>query len=294
MVSNAPGEIIALQSSGARATIALRGAEALTWTLDGRELLWTPDPALWSDVSPLLFPVVGWTRAGQARVGGRLYPLALHGFARLLDYEVSARGADFVRLVLRDNPLTRAQYPFAFSLTAEYRLSAAVLEMSMTVANRGGGPMPYACGFHPGFRWPFAGGAQEDYSVTFEKAETGDVPHVAPGGLIARTSRKITLAGGRTLALTPALFSNDALCFLNAASAALRFAGPDAGIDMRVDNLPHIALWMRPGGRYLCLEPWSGHSDPEGFEGDLFNKPSMRALAPGESARHAARFEFVV
>lgn len=280
-----------LRSGAARVTVALRGAEALAWSAGGRDLLWTPDPALWSDVSPLLFPVVGWTRAGQARVAGRLYPLALHGFARLLDYEVAAQGEDFIRLAISDNALTRSIYPFAFSLTAEYRLTGAALEMSLTVVNRGGGPMPYACGFHPGFRWPFAGGIQEDYRIEFEKPESGLAPHVAPGGLIGRTSRQIALGEGRRLALTPALFSNDALCFLNANSQALRFAGPDAAIDMRADNLPHIALWMRPGGQYLCLEPWSGHSDPESFEGELSDKPSMLTLEAGATARHAARFE---
>ena len=286
------GKTVALRKGVAQAVIALRGAEALAWSAGGRNLLWTPDPAFWSDVSPLLFPVVGWTRLGQARVAGRLYPLALHGFARLLDYDVLAQGADFLRLGISDTALTRALYPFAFAFEAEYRLSAHALEMRMTVVNCGALPMPYACGFHPGFRWPFACGEQTDYRITFEAVETGWVPNVAPGGLIGTTSKQLALQG-RELPLTPRLFANDALCFLNAASKGLRFAGPDAAIDMTTENLAHIALWMRPGGQYLCLEPWSGHSDPEGFTGDLFEKPSMQVLAPGTSGRHAARFALV-
>ena len=288
----AASKTVALRSGAAQAVIALRGAEALAWSAGGRDLLWTPDPAFWGDVSPLLFPVVGWTRLGQTRVAGRLYPLALHGFARLLDYAVLAQGADFLRLGIHDTALTRALYPFAFAFEAEYRLSAKALEMSMTVANCGAMPMPYACGFHPGFRWPFAGGMQEDYRIIFENVETGRVPNVAPGGLIGATLKQLALQG-RELPLTLGLFANDAICFLNAASKGLRFAGPDAAIDMATDNLAHIALWMRPGGQYLCLEPWSGHSDPEGFAGDLFEKPSMQVLAPGMSGRHAARFELV-
>ena len=288
----AAGKTVTLRSGPAQAVIALCGAEALAWSAGGRNLLWTPDPAFWSDVSPLLFPVVGWTRLGQARVAGRLYPLALHGFARLLDYDVLAQGADFLRLGISDTALTRALYPFAFAFEAEYRLSAHALEMRMAVVNRAAMPMPYACGFHPGFRWPFAGGLQEDYRIIFESAETGRVPNVAPGGLMGATSKQLALLG-RELSLTPALFANDALCFLDAASKGLRFAGPDAAIDMTTENMAHIALWMRPGGQYLCLEPWSGHSDPEGFAGDLFEKPSMLVLAPGASARHGARFEVV-
>jgi hypothetical protein len=62
---------------------------------------------------------------------------------------------------------------------------------------------------------------------------------------------------------------------------------------MELENFPHIALWSRSvkgiGAPFLCLEAWTGHGDPEGFSGDIFAKPSMRALAPGETARSAAR-----
>jgi galactose mutarotase-like enzyme len=52
------------------------------------------------------------------------------------------------------------------------------------------------------------------------------------------------------------------------------------------------ALWTRPGAPFLCLEAWTGHSDPEGFAGDLFEKPAMRALAPGARARHRAVYRY--
>ena len=48
------------------------------------------DPAIWAEISPILYPVVGWTRDG-ARVGGRHYPLGLHGFARFETFAVEAR-----------------------------------------------------------------------------------------------------------------------------------------------------------------------------------------------------------
>jgi galactose mutarotase-like enzyme len=148
--------------------------------------------------------------------------------------------------------------------------------------------MPYAFGFHPGFLWPFAADAQDGHRVVFEKAEKAEVPVIAPGGLIGAASRPVPL-DGRVLPLDPALFAGDALCFLDARSAGLRFEDAQGrGIAMRVENLPHLALWMRPGARYLCLEPWSGYGDPEGFEGDLFEKPGMTVLQPGQSSRHSA------
>lgn len=282
---------VELHSGQARATVSLRGAQALRWSIAGRDLLWTPDPAFWHEVSPLLFPVVGWTQGGQARVGARHYPLSLHGFARHLDYTVVAQGNDHVQLAIADTALTRALYPFAFELLVDYHLAPQALTMAMTVRNRGAAPMPYACGFHPGFAWPFAGGRQEDYAIVFDSKETGEVPVIAPGGLIGTARRNVPVAG-RRLALTASLFATDALCFLNPASRSLQFAGPQGTITMRPQNLPHMALWMRPGGQYLCLEAWSGYSDPEGFVGELAEKPSISLLPAEASARHAVVYEF--
>ena len=61
---------ITLNHGDARATIAVVGAEARSWRIAGRDLLWPGDPSIWSDISPILYPVVGWTRDG-ARVERR-------------------------------------------------------------------------------------------------------------------------------------------------------------------------------------------------------------------------------
>lgn len=286
------GEALTLASGGARAVIARHGAEARAWSVAGRELLWAGDPAIWDQISPILYPVVGWTRDG-ARVAGRQYPLGLHGFAAILDFAVEASSADFVRLTASDDAATRALYPFGFRLTVEYRLSADALAIAIEVENPGGEAAPYACGLHPGFRWPFGGGPRDGALVRFEQAERPDIPTMAPGGLIGAASRRIPLQG-RELPLSEQLFANDALCFLNPASRSLRFeeAG-GAAIEMDYSGFDHAALWTRPNAPFLCLEAWTGHSDPEGFTGDLFEKPSMRVLQAGERARHEARYRFL-
>ena len=163
------------------ATIALLGAEARTWRVAGRDLLWPGDPAIWSDISPILYPVVGWTRDGEERVDGRHYPLGLHGFARFETFAVETSKPDFARLTLSDNARTRALYPFAFALAVEYRLGADALAIAIEVANPGDAPAPYACGLHPGFRWPLGGAGREGALVRFEKAERPEVPRDRAG-----------------------------------------------------------------------------------------------------------------
>lgn len=282
---------VRIASGDASAVIALHGAEARAWTVSGRELLWPGNAAIWDEISPILYPVVGWTRDG-ARVDGRRYDLQLHGFARHRDFTVAAQGADFVRLSLSDDAQTRALYPFAFTLAVEYRLTADALHIALEVANPGQVPAPYACGLHPGFRWPFGGGPRQGAIVEFEREERADVPVIAPGGLIGAARRPAPLQGAR-LPLSDALFADDAICFLDAASRSLTFAeSGGASITMDFPGFPHAALWTRPGAPFLCLEAWTGYSDPEGFDGDLFEKPGMRILGPRAAARHEASYRF--
>ncbi len=282
---------VALAAGAARLAVARRGAEAIAWSVDGVELLWPGDPAIWGEISPILYPVVGWTRDG-ARVDGRQYPLGLHGFASSEDFAVETASGGFARLSLRDNAKTRALYPFAFELAVEYRLAGAALEIALEVANPGAAPAPYACGLHPGFRWPFAGGRRTGAVVRFEKDEPAHAPVVAPGGLISAKTRAIPL-NGKTLPLDDELFASDALCFLEPASRSLRFEQADgSAIEMDFSGFGKAALWTRPGAPFLCLEAWTGYSDPEGFAGDLFEKPAMRALAPGARVRHQAVYRY--
>jgi galactose mutarotase-like enzyme len=283
---------ITLTCGDARATIAFLGAEARSWRIAGRDLLWPGDPAIWSDISPILYPVVGWTRDGEERVGGVRYLLGLHGFARFETFAVETSGPDFVRLTLSDNASTRAVYPFAFALALEYRLSADALAIAIEVANPDERRAPYACGLHPGFRWPLGQAGRDGARVQFERAERPEVPQLAPGGLVRATTRPIPLSG-RNLPLSDALFAHDALCFLDCKSRSLAFVDASGGsITMEYESFQHAALWTRPGAPFLCLEAWTGYSDPDGFEGDLFEKPSMRVLGPGGRARHEARFVF--
>ncbi|HLW93606.1 MAG TPA: aldose 1-epimerase family protein [Roseiarcus sp.] len=285
------GEGVRLTSGEASLVVALAGAEARQWRIGDRDLLWPGDPAIWGQVSPILFPVVGWTRDG-ARVEGRHYALGLHGFAAAQAFVLESQTPDMARFALSDNEETRAVYPVIFRLIVEYRLTANALDVALEIENRGDRPAPYAFGLHPGFRWPFDGAGRSGCYVLFEKAEKAEVPVVAPGGMIAPRRRPIPLKGAR-LDLTDELFAHDALCFLEPVSRSLRFVGASgAAIEMALGDFPRAALWMRPGAPFLCLEAWTGYSDPEGFAGDLFEKPGMRVVEAGARARCAATYSY--
>lgn len=275
--------MITLRHAGASARISTTGAEPRSWTIDGQELLWQADPQWWPKSSPILFPVVGRVQGGVIRVDGQTYPMPLHGFAAASEFAVLGQGEDHVRLQLRDDAASRAQYPFGFVLSVEYRLGARSLTTRFRVENPGDRPLPYALGLHPGFLWSPAPGDAIEFAV----AERAEIPVITPDGFFGAARRPVPLAG-RHLPLTPELFAREALCFLDACSDSLRFLNGAAGvITVEHSDFPHVALWTRPGAGYLCIESWTGHGDPDGFSGALGEKPSMRILPAGGLARHA-------
>lgn len=289
------GERITITAGdGTQATIAVDGAEPVSWQVAGREYLWSGDPAHWNRHAPWLFPVVGASTGGAVQVGARAYPMPQHGFARDLPFTVIERAGDSVRLRLADSAETRVHYPYAFRLDITTRVGPGRLAFEIEVENTDALPLPYGLGFHPAFPWPFAGGtraADGGYAVRFEHPERPFALEVGPGGLLLRAERPIPLEG-ETLPLDPAIFT-EALVFRDAASRWLRFTGPAGeAIRMDVSDFPHLAVWTKPTAPFLSLECWTGHADWAGFAGDLTDRDSQRLLAPGALARHGVTLSF--
>ena len=277
--------------AGDSAAISLFGAELSAWSAKGVDLIWEIDRLFWDRTAPVLFPVVGWTRDGRVRVEGESYRLSLHGFAWEKNFAVAERRENFLRLELAADDETRALYPFEFLFAVEFRLTPGALEHKLIVTNKGAKPLPYACGLHPAFRWPLAG-SRAQHSLVFDAPENPELPVIGKGGLFSVERKRVPLEE-RVLPLAPELFAKDALVFLDVKSRRVAFDNGEGGrIICDFPDFPHIGFWTRPGAPYLCLEPWTGHGDPEDFFGELAEKPSMRLLAPGESATHRAVFRF--
>src|SRR5215213_2076179 len=168
-----PSETVALAADGASATIALCGAEPLSWRIGGRELIWHGDPAHWAQRAPILFPVVGASAGGAVRVESDAAP----------------------RLRLRATSGTLRHYPFRFELAVEAGLAADRLSLRFTVTNADDRPMPYGLGFHPGFPWPFDGGSGEGYRLLSERPQAPGIPDITADGLLRPGLRRAPFDG---------------------------------------------------------------------------------------------------
>jgi galactose mutarotase-like enzyme len=276
-------DLIAIRGEALTARINPLGAEL--WSLTdgkGREHMTDADPAYWTGHAPLLFPIVGALNGGTYRLGGREFALAKHGFARISRFEVAELGAASVRFSLEDSEETRALYPFAFRLDAEFAVSGRTLAMTVIVRNSGDGPMPFSFGFHPAFAWPLpGGGSKEAHRITFAEQDPGPIRRIDPVSATLLPELVPTPVVGRVLRPEAALFEKDALIWDRLNSRALTFAGDGAALDILFPDSPNLGIWQKPGAPFLAIEPWHGFNDPQGFDGDFFDKPGIAVLEPG-------------
>ena len=281
------GEWITIANDHLSAAINPFGAE-LSSLKDaaGREVMTDADPAFWTGRAPILFPVVGKPAGEVIRVDGRTYPMKQHGFARRSLFEVAATEPHRAVFALTDNADTRAAYPFAFRLEVAFTLDAATLRIDVTVTNPADTPLPASLGFHPAFAWPLPyGAARADHRIVFEQDEPGPLRTIAPDGTIAAAECPSPVAD-RTLPLTDALFANDALVFDPVRSQAVTY-GPPTGPHLKIafPDTPQLGIWTKPGARFVCIEPWHGRADPEGYIGEFRDKPGVLVVPPSGSKR---------
>ncbi|MCW1383062.1 aldose 1-epimerase family protein [Novosphingobium sp. KCTC 2891] len=281
-------DLLTISSGDLSARINPLGAEL--WSLtdaQGREYMTDADPAFWGGHAPLLFPIVGSLAQDRLRLDGADYALPRHGFARRSTFALAGQGEDHLRFRLTDSPDTRAVYPFAFVLEMAFRLEGMTLAMEASVTNPGQADLPFSFGYHPAFAWPLPGNPDKAaHKLVFEKAEPQDVRRLGKADGLLLPGGEATPVTGRELALTEDLFRADAMVWTDLASRRLSY-GADGGawLDVAFPDTAMFGLWQVPGGRYICLEPWAGHADPVGFDGDFREKPGAVLLPPGETAR---------
>lgn len=263
------------------------------WDAAGRALMTDADPAFWTGHAPLLFPIVGALNGGVFRLDGREYTLPKHGFARRRSFELVEQAPDRARFRLVDDAETRAVYPFAFALEPSYSLDGPTLSIDVTVTNRDNRNMPVSFGFHPAFVWPLPyGGTKQDHHIRFQRDEPAPLRQIA-ADLIASEPRP-TPVDGRDLALRDDLFTADALVWDRLESRALRYGPPEGPwLDIAFPGTSMLGIWTKPGARYVCIEPWHGIADPVGFTGEIWDKPGIERLEPGEGRTFAMRVTLV-
>ncbi len=248
----------------------------------GRDVLWDGDPAVWSGRAPLLFPIVGELTGGRYRLDGAAYSLSRHGFARRSHFEIVAASATTASLRLTADAATLAVYPFHFELTVQFEVRRAALSITASIRNLGEVGLPASFGYHPAFRWPLPyGHARADHFIEFTADEPDPVRRLNAQGLLT-AERHATPIVRQRLTLADPLFQDDAVIFDEVKSRTVTY-GAASGPRIRVSypGSAYLGVWSKPGAPFVCIEPWRGIADPEGFAGDFRTKPGIFTVAPG-------------
>ena len=261
--------------------VSEHGAELVSLAKGGREYMWSGDAAFWNRHAPILFPAVGKPYNNELHIGGKTYPMKQHGFARDSEFETCGDGR--LRMVDVDHS---AQYPYRFSLEADYRLDGSRVEITWTVTNRDDKDMHFQIGAHPGFMLP-------DYNVA-DKVH-GFVRYHDRNGHAVSPVMVSALDDGNRVPRTPVsipadmpvgadTFAHDALIFEDAQVTTAELCDKQGCpvLSVGCPQAEAFGIWAphKEGCPFVCLEPWCGICDARGYTGDISQRTYSHRLAP--------------
>lgn len=265
-------------------TVDRTGAELVSIKNNaGKELMWEADPEVWGRHAPILFPIVGKLKDDTYSYNGRNYSLKQHGFARDQVFELISETENSLSFELRPTPDTQKDYPFDFSLIVKFTLTDNSLDIEYKVKNNSSEIMPFSIGAHPAFTLKWAPDDRiEDYYIEFEKPETVDTHHLDEDHLLSDETETV-LSNEKIIPLHENMFDRDALVLLDLESekASLCSTKHSRKIILEFPDFPFLGVWAKPKAPYVCIEPWFGHVDPAGVDGNIMNKPGIITLEPG-------------
>jgi hypothetical protein len=266
--------------------VSLTGAElqSLKKVKAEREYIWNADAAYWNRHAPLLFPIVGnvWNKEFQMK--GKKYPMGQHGFARDFRFDVVCRDRDILHLRQESDKETLALYPYPYRLDVIYTLCRNKLTVTWRVENTGEEEMWFQIGAHPGFFYPAYRATDDIHGYfSFNEREKLVSTVIETGGYTGASTFDVPLTDGM-LPLTNQTFECDTLLDTRGVIKRVTLHDKERKPYLTVRfNMPVLALWSPCGGRapFVCIEPWYGCCDSEGFEGEFSRRAFVNNLAPG-------------
>jgi len=259
--------------------------ESIKSVSDNIEFLWSANPEYWVRHAPILFPIVGRVSDDKYMVDGNEYNLTQHGFARDLGFSIEKSCDSFVVMSIIWNEDTLKIYPFKFKLFVIYTLNGNELSIKYEVQNEDEKIIYFSIGAHPGFNWPiFEGETKEDYYLEFEKDEKCGIYKLTENFLLSR-EKKLFLEDSKIIPLSEELFKEGALVFgdLKSDKVSLKSKSNNHSVTVEFPGFPFLGIWSKESGApFVCIEPWFGHADFDGFKDEFSKKDDNLSLGINE------------
>lgn len=244
--------MLKIENDVAKVEINLQAAEITSFydKETNTERMWQGDPTFWSGRNPVLFPQVGNTWQKKYTIKGQEYAMGNHGFARHSLFELVSHHDNQIVLVLKDNEVTYAQYPFHFEFYVCYTLKQARLTIEYTVVNLDEEVLPFGFGLHPAFNCPVDKDESFDaYRLVFPNTEQ------------QTTKSKDSLVQSQ-IALNYKVFETlPTLVYEYLNSPYVDLVSNKYKLRVGIHGYRYLAIWTKQNAPFICIEPWHTHGD---------------------------------
>lgn len=251
---------------------------------DEVEYLWQRDSVLWSSSAPVVFPVIGKLNHLAYRLDGKLYNMKSNGILRYETLSVVEKGDSYVDFLFVNTERTMVNYPYACRVKVRYELQGATLHVTATIYNDDTKKMYYNYAGHPGFRIPlYCHESCDDYYIEFEKREALNIYEVCKSGQLLNSMTQF-FDDEKRFFVRKNLFQKEALVFQHPQSTwvCIKCLHHDRQIKVSFEGFDNLAIWSpykkEERLRFLCIEPWIGHTDVKGYTGDFSKRDEIAEL----------------
>lgn len=271
------------------AGINQKGAElvSLIRNSDNRQYMWSGDERYWNRVSPVLFPFVGKLNGQKYKHENVWYEgIAQHAFARDMEFTLTEKKEDAIWFKLESTEEIQKIYPFTFKFEIGYQLEANSIKVIWKVHNNSQQTMYFSLGAHPAFLCPESGtGSKDGYFINLHTdAESIESGELTADGLLGDVVNTFSLSDGR-LSVTDEIFDKDALVLDSTNIKEVSLENPQKQEYLSVSfDTPLLGIWSpaKKAAPFICIEPWYGRCDREGFMGSLQEREYGNELKAGE------------
>lgn len=241
--------------------------------------LWNANPEHWKRSSPVLFPNVGKYYNGKYTYNGKEYYQGQHGFARDMEFELLNKKDNCIEFILNSNENTLEVYPFKFSLIISYELVDNEIIVGWKVINKDNKVLYFSIGGHPAFNVPLFDERRSDCYLHFKNYKNIKSTKITEKGYATDEKIEYLLDDGY-LKIYDDLFVNDALVIENQDIKEVSITDKNRKpyITIRM-NCPLFGIWSSSSDApFVCIEPWYGRCDKDGFNGSLEHRKYQNKL----------------